>query len=788
MAYLFLLIFGTVVLSVTPLLTARIIDEGIIARDGGALLRYSLLYMSLMAAMGVGNYVAMAGMGVLGQSIVYSVRDDVFTRLQEMSMNFFDRNPSGDVLSRATNDVDQLNLLVSGQLVQLISSFASIGLGVTFMFLLNPFLAAIGMVTFPAFILLLRWFQRKVIGAFKETRKKISNVTSRIQENVAGAKVVQAYGQQERALDEFDRANEENYQASFKARRIFATFFPTTRLLSSLITVGVLLVGGLVVLGRVVVANVTVTVGTLAAFIQFLAEFFRPIMMISQIQQVVESAMAASDRVYSLLQAEVELPDPEEPVSLEDVAGAITFEDVSFGYRFDDGDGGDPHESGARAVDVVEAGASKRPGFDPAEMMRRVAAFLSSIPPPHGPFLQGNLQKVPVEVRRELMASLMGVDPAEAPPIIDEVLARHGVAVPGSGMARRRPELRVGFGEEAVREEGGPEFPAAAMTSNPAMLRAMVSRLKKALEGSAGAPSAGGGGMDGEVGGPSGGMRGPSTRQLLRVLASVRLPPELEEELPAVVREAVEEERVIMERESSVGYVLRHVDHQLDAGKTLAIVGKTGAGKTTWVKLVCRFYDVNEGRILVDGVDVRDVKKNELRSLLGLVPQDSFLFTGTIRENLLYGCKDGVDGDDQRVWEEKMVSVAKFLGLHNFVETLPDGYDTRLTENASNLSIGQRQLMAFARALIQDPKILILDEATSSVDPYTETLIQDALDRASAGRTTIIIAHRLSTIKNADWIVVLDAEKKGIVEQGTHEQLVALNGAYKRLLDMQRGA
>ncbi|MFW9972193.1 MAG: ATP-binding cassette domain-containing protein, partial [Candidatus Odinarchaeota archaeon] len=169
-----------------------------------------------------------------------------------------------------------------------------------------------------------------------------------------------------------------------------------------------------------------------------------------------------------------------------------------------------------------------------------------------------------------------------------------------------------------------------------------------------------------------------------------------------------------------------------------------------------------------------------LRDLIGIVPQEAFLFTGTIRENILYGYKTIT-----QELEEKMIEVSKFLGLHNFIDALHRKYDTKLKENGSNISIGQRQLIAFARALITDPKILILDEATSSVDPYTETLIQDALNKARKGRTTIIIAHRLSTIKNADHIIVLNADKKGIIEQGDHDSLIALDGKYKHLLEMQ---
>ncbi|MBA7525937.1 putative ABC transporter ATP-binding protein [subsurface metagenome] len=196
--------------------------------------------------------------------------------------------------------------------------------------------------------------------------------------------------------------------------------------------------------------------------------------------------------------------------------------------------------------------------------------------------------------------------------------------------------------------------------------------------------------------------------------------------------------------------------------------------------MIARFYDTNNGNVLIDGVDIKNVRKKDLRDLIGIVPQDAFLFTGSIKDNLLYAFENPTIEE-----EIKMIEVSKFLGLHNFIETLHKKYDTKLKENASNISIGQKQLIAFARALITDPKILILDEATSSVDPYTETLIQDALNKAREGRTTIIIAHRLSTIKNANLIIVLDSDKKGIVEQGNHERLLALNGKYKRLLDMQ---
>ena len=308
----------------------------------------------------------------------------------------------------------------------------------------------------------------------------------------------------------------------------------------------------------------------------------------------------------------------------------------------------------------------------------------------------------------------------------------------------------------------------------------MAKNFGKMLSGKTSVMQSGGGGMDGGGGMMGGGMKTPSPQSLARMLASMPIPDELFQDFPQIVKDAINEQKKLIQHEQSKGYVLEDVNFKIDPGTTLAIVGETGAGKTTTVKLLSRFYDVNKGSIFIDGVDIRKVTKKELRDLIGLVPQDAFIFTGTIRENLLYAYEK-VSPEIER----KMIEVSKFLGLHNFIETLHKDYDTKLKENGSNISIGQRQLIAFARALITDPKILVLDEATSSVDPYTETLIQDALDKARKGRTTIIIAHRLSTIKNADHIIVLGAEKHNIIEEGNHEKLLSLNGKYKRLLEMQ---
>jgi ABC-type multidrug transport system fused ATPase/permease subunit len=446
--------------------------------------------------------------------------------------------------------------------------------------------------------------------------------------------------------------------------------------------------------------------------------------------------------------------------------------------------------------------------------MELIQQFFSKLPEPYKTFFQQNLMQIPQVIKQEMMIGLMGTPPEEAPTKIDAIFAKHGFAIPETQQSKDHPDLKTTFPEifktpmmenqnsveDSMKISENFQKPTIQkippffqeMVNNREAINRMIRGLEMTLKGQLSLPRGGGtgGGMGSETGGMMGGG-GMSGRinpiQLLRMLAVIPLPKEIFKDFPEIVKKAIEEQRILIEHETTIGYVLKHVDLKIDEGKTLAIVGKTGAGKTTFIKLVCRFYDVTDGKVLIDGVDVKDLDKKNLRDLVGLVPQDSFLFTGTIRENLLYGYDDELPNPEmEKLIEKKMIDVSKFLGLHNFIETLPKNYDTKLKENASNISIGQRQLIAFARALIQNPKILILDEATSSVDPYTESLIQDALDRAREGRTTIIIAHRLSTIKNADWIVVFDQDKKGIVEQGTHEQLVAkIDGVYKHLLDMQ---
>ncbi|MFX0012491.1 MAG: ATP-binding cassette domain-containing protein [Candidatus Hermodarchaeota archaeon] len=404
-------------------------------------------------------------------------------------------------------------------------------------------------------------------------------------------------------------------------------------------------------------------------------------------------------------------------------------------------------------------------------MLQRIVQFIKSLPEPYSSFMLKNGLKMPQNIRMKLFMSIMGKNPSDIPPLIESILAEFGYAIPDTEISKNHPEYLTSFSKE--ESSTAMILPPEAILQMSKFLENSL-RSKSIFQQSSRDMQTEGSGLMG------GGMPQMSPKVMIRMLAEMMVPEDVYEQIPKIVKDAIDEEKVLISHEQSKGYVLKNLDINIEEGKTIAIVGETGAGKTTLVKLISRFYDIHEGEIKIDGVSIHEITKKDLRDLIGLVPQDAFLFTGTIKENLLYA----FDNPTPEI-EKKMIDVSKFLGLHNFIEALHKKYDTKLKENASNISIGQRQLIAFARALITDPKILILDEATSSVDPYTETLIQDALDKARKGRTTIIIAHRLSTIKNADHIIVLSADKKGIIEEGTHKSLLKMNGKYKRLLDMQ---
>ncbi|MBY9018444.1 MAG: ABC transporter ATP-binding protein [Candidatus Lokiarchaeota archaeon] len=781
LTFLILLLIGTLVTSVSPIISANIIDHGIVAEDSYYIIIMSTFYFSLLLFMAITTYFAQYGMGKISQRITFEIRNDLFYKLQDMSLSYFDKRSSGDIMSITTNDVTQLNQLVGGQFVSIISSVVGLILTIFIMFFLNPYLALLSLIIFPVFFFFTYLFRKVAMGLFKESRKTIGNVTSSIQENIAGAKVVQAYGQEKKASTEFDEANTANYNAMLKIRKFMATIFPLISLVTTVITAGILLAGGFAVLGNVSVFGITVSVGVLSAFISILGQFFRPFMTLMQVQEMIVAALAASDRIYSLLDEKVEIPESKNPKLLENVIGEIRFDSVDFGYILENGEDTKSESPQIGSQAMSPSGLSGRPDLSDnpmmKQMMKRAMDFMKALPEPYSSFMINNIMLMPQNIRQKLFMSIMGQNPSEAPKLIDTILAEFNYAVPGTDNANNHPELQTSFKQADIKANQEESFPIPALP--PEAILQMTKVIEKNLKSKATIQSSSSG--MGEGGGMmGGGMPHMSPQSMLRMLATIKIKKEVYEQIPKIVREALDEEKKLIQHEQSKGYVLKNVNLDIPSGKTIAIVGETGAGKTTITKLISRFYDVNDGKVTLDNIDIREIDKKTLRNLIGLVPQDAFLFTGTVKENLLYAFDNPTPET-----EKKMIEVSKFLGLHNFIETLHKKYDTKLKENASNISIGQRQLIAFARALITDPKILILDEATSSVDPYTETLIQDALNKARKGRTTIIIAHRLSTIKNADQIIVLGSDKHGIVEQGDHESLLALNGKYKRLLEMQ---
>jgi ATP-binding cassette subfamily B protein len=430
----------------------------------------------------------------------------------------------------------------------------------------------------PLFVLLTDWFRRGARESFRETRRWVARINAFLQENLSGMAVIQLYRREARNRADFARVNRSHYDANMKAIFYYAVFYPAIELLAAIATALILVYGG----GMVLAGGLTL--GALVAFIQYSERFWQPISDLSEKFNVLQSAMASSERIFGLLDTEPLVVSPAAGKERGPMEGRVSFEGVSFAYD-------------------ARAAASPRSAAAP-------------------------------------------------------------------------------------RAEGEP------------------------------------GGGDGQPAGPS--------------------------------------------------WVLSDIDFAVEPGRSVALVGATGAGKTSIISLLMRFYDVQRGRVAVDGTDVREWPLGALRSQMALVLQDVHLFSGTIASNIRLGSPIGMD---------RVRAAAEAVSAHRFIERLPKGYETEVTERGSTLSVGQKQLLSFARALAHDPRVLILDEATSSVDTETEQQIQAALAVLMRGRTSIVIAHRLSTVQNVDEILVL--AKGRIRERGTHQELLARRGMYWRLYQLQ---
>lgn len=486
------------------------------------------------------------------QRTVYKLRKDVDEKLARLPLKYFDTNPRGDILSRVTNDIDNIAHTLQMQASQILTSLLTI-LGVLgMMFWISPLLAVISLLVIPASIVVAMLIAKRSRKQFTAQWERTGSLNGYVEEMFTGHIVVKVFGRQAEAVQRFDEQNEELFDSAFRAQFISSTIHPSLQFLNNLNYVGVAVIGGLRV------ASGMLSLGDVQAFIQYSRQFNQPIVQTASAANVLQSAAASAERVFELLDEPEEIPDTATPVKLDRIEGHVEFRHVTFSYTPD--------------------------------------------------------------------------------------------------------------------------------------------------------------------------------KPLIEDLSFEALP-----------------------------------------GQTVAIVGPTGAGKTTLVNLLMRFYEIQGGEILIDGVDIRDMRRDDLRRAFGMVLQDTWLFKGTIRENLAYGREDAT--------EEEILAAAKAAHVDHFVRTLPHGYDTELDDEASNISQGQRQLLTIARAFLADPPILILDEATSSVDTRTEALIQQAMTRLMKDRTSFVIAHRLSTIRDADLILVMN--QGAIVEQGTHEQLLAAEGFYAALYNSQ---
>jgi ATP-binding cassette subfamily B multidrug efflux pump len=552
---------------VGPYLFHVAIDDYILPGFGGAIthsaalagLWWAVVVYAGSIAGGFGlQYVQVRIMQWVGQETMYDLRKEIFEHLQRLPMSFYDRTPVGRLVTRATTDVDALNDLFAAGVVAMLNDFVLLFSMAAVLMKWHPYLALATLSPLPLMIVLTYYFRNKVRDANRRIRTAIARINGFLQEHVSWMAVVQLFNRERKSQQQFAELNRIHMVAYKDAIDAFAFFYPAVEFLSML---GVAL---LYWIGGVRVINGTLEIGVLVAFMIYAQRFFRPIQDLSEKFNILQSAMAASERIFKLLDEPVTIVSPERVRALPAPRGEIEFRNVRFAY--------------------------------------------------------------------------------------------HGGATP--------------------KEED---------------------------------------------------------------------------------------------------WVLRDVSFRVEPGQTLAIVGHTGAGKTTIIQLLLRFYDIQRGQILLDGVDIREMELQDLRRLFGIVLQDPFLFTGTLESNV----KLGTETIDRATAEQALREV----GLGPFVESLPQGIETPVTERGATLSVGQRQLVSFARALAHNPKFLILDEATSSVDTKTELLIREALDRLLEGRTSVVIAHRLSTIQHAHRILVF--HKGRLREQGSHQELLALRGIYYRLYQLQ---
>ena len=520
--------------------------------DFGALGEVLLLVLGIYLVASAFSWVQARLLVVVVNRTIFNLRRDVEDKLNRLPLPYFDKQPRGELLSRVTNDIDNVSQSLQQTLSQLLNSLLTVVAMVVMMFVLSPTLALVALVTIPVSVVITGVIGARAQKQFKRQWKHTGEVNAIVEETFTGHELIKVFGRQDASRRTFDKANNDLFEAGFGAQFVSGIIMPTMMFVGNLNYVVIAVLGGLRV------ASGTMSLGEVQAFIQYSRQFTQPLTQVASMANLMQSGVASAERVFEVLDAPEQQLESAAPVALDNPHGQVAFEDVSFSYD--------------------------------------------------------------------------------------------------------------------------PERP-----------------------------------------------------------------------------------------------LIHDLDLSVEPGQTVAIVGPTGAGKTTLVNLLMRFYELDGGRITLDGLDITDLTRRGLRSRIGMVLQDTWLFQGTIRENIAYGRPDAT--------EAEIVQAAEATYVDRFVRTLPDGYDTVLDAEGGNVSSGEKQLITIARAFLSDPALLILDEATSSVDTRTELLLQHAMAALRSDRTSFVIAHRLSTIRDADLILVM--EDGGIVEQGAHAELLAAGGAYARLYQSQ---
>jgi ATP-binding cassette, subfamily B, multidrug efflux pump len=560
-----LAIVGTIFMSalgpLRPYLTKIAIDDYILKNNFSGLQVIVALLVGSVIVQAIVQYLQAVGTQWIGQKTIYDLRVELFAHLQRLSFRYLDRNPVGRLVTRLTSDIEVLNELFSSGIIMVFADIFVLVWIFVFMFATSWKLALVVCVVFPFLLLATAVFRKKARESYREVRMLVARMNAFLNEHVSGMITVQLFGRESHTYKQFDKINRDHADANIKSVFYYAVFYPSIELLSSVAFALIVWYGGSLVMGRDLSTGEALTLGTLIAFIQYTEQFFRPVRDLAEKYNILQGAMASSERVFKLLdeEATVDIPVPHRNgQSDHSLKGEIEFKDVWFAYNDED-------------------------------------------------------------------------------------------------------------------------------------------------------------------------------------------------------------------------WVLKNISFTIKAGETVAFVGATGAGKTSITNLVTRFYEFQKGEILLDGRDIRSVDDFELRRNIAIVLQDVFLFSTDVETNITLG--------SEHITPEAARHAAQIVGAAPFIERLPEGYHSQVKERGAILSVGQKQLISFARALAHDPRILILDEATSSIDTESELLIQHAIEKLLEGRTSIVIAHRLSTIQKADKIIVL--HKGEIREQGSHDELLKQNGIYRTLYELQ---